>query len=252
MLASANLLPVSDEKIGLEYKVKRFLSGTLMSPERAHVFWNGTCSETEKSRFFKHADPTPMDALLSGMSGKGLQKYLDFDQRYYLADDILYKVDRMSMAHSLEARPPFLDPRIVDFASALPDSFKIRGTTTKYLLRRLMQDKLPKSVLTRPKMGFDIPIHQWFRGVLREFLLDTLSHENIERSGLFRSEGVQQMINAHLERKSNLGYHLWGLLVLLVWMKRWNVTAPPDTSEAAPGLSRVAGSSSSQLVSSTS
>jgi asparagine synthase (glutamine-hydrolysing) len=246
LLSAANGLPVSDEKIGFEYKLKRFLTGTLMSPERAHVFWNGTFSENEKRAFFKYANAAPMSGVLATMNGTGLQRYLAFDQRYYLPDDILYKVDRMSMAHSLEARPPFLDPRIVDFAAALPDNFKIRGTTTKYLLRQLMNRKLPKSVLTRPKMGFDIPIHQWFRGVLREFLLETLSPENVEKTGLFRADGVHQLISDHLERKSNVGYHLWGLLVLLVWMKRWNVSAPSEIADVSfRGLPKAAASSSS-------
>ena len=252
LLAAANHLPVSDEKIGFEYKVKRFLAGTLQSPERGHVFWNGTHSEEEKRRFFPYANTKAMDSLLSSMNGNGLQRYLGFDQRYYLADDILYKVDRMSMAHSLEARPPFLDPRIVSFAASLPDSYKIRGSTTKYLLRKLMARKLPQSVLTRPKMGFDIPVHQWFRGVLREFLVDTLSPDAIDNSGLFWADGIQRMITDHLERKSNLGYHLWGLLVLLVWMKRWNVTAPSEPAALEGGSFRAALSSSSQLVSSTS
>ena len=90
-----------------------------------------------------------------------------FDQSYYLPDDILYKCDRMSMAHSLEVRPPFLDHRIVEFAASLPERLKIRGSRQKYLLRELMRDKLPASVLHRKKEGFDIPAHEWLRGVLR-------------------------------------------------------------------------------------
>jgi asparagine synthase (glutamine-hydrolysing) len=226
-LACASLLPVSDDKIGFEYKVKRFLQGTLLSPEMAHIFWNGTFSEREKQRLFRMADEAPMAAMLGNMGPEpGLQRYLDFDQRYYLSDDILYKVDRMSMAHSLEVRPPFLDPRIVDFAAALPSSYKLHGTTTKYVLRQLMKDKLPKSVLHRPKIGFDIPIHDWFRGVLRPLLLDTLSEENIKRTGLFRWTAVKRVLDEHLNRKANYGYHLWGLLVLLIWMREWKIEAP--------------------------
>ncbi len=223
-LAFAMHLPVSDEKISFEYKVKRFLQGSLLSPELAHVFWNGTFSEAEKQRLFLFADSGPLAAVLAGMgNGCGLQRYLEFDQRYYLPDDILYKVDRISMAHSLEVRPPFLDPRIVDFAASLPEHFKLRGSSSKHVLRRLMKDKLPRAVLRRSKIGFDVPIHEWLRGVLRPLLLDTLSQEAVSATRLFHWPAVKQQISAHLERKANLGYHLWGLMILLIWMKQWKI-----------------------------
>ena len=223
-LAFAMHLPVSDEKISFEYRLKRFLQGTLLSPEMAHVFWNGTFSESEKQRLFLFAEAGPLAEVLAEMGeGEGLQRYLDFDQRYYLPDDILYKVDRISMAHSLEVRPPFLDQRIVDFAAGLPERLKLRGSTSKYVLRRLMKDKLPRAVLQRPKIGFDVPIHEWLRGVLRPMLLDTLSEEAVLAGGLFHWPAVKLLVNAHLERKANHGYHLWGLMVLLIWMKRWKI-----------------------------
>ncbi len=228
-LACASLLPVSDDKISFEYKLKRFLQGSLLTPEAAHVFWNGTFSEAEKRKIFRFADEGPMASVLAEMpSENGLQRYLNFDQRYYLPDDILYKVDRMSMAHSLEVRPPFLDPRIVDFANSLPDDFKLRGSTSKYVLRRLMQDKLPHSVLHRPKIGFDIPIHDWFRGVLRPLLMDTISEDSVKQTKLFRWPAVKRLLHDHLDRKANYGYHLWGLLVLLIWMSEWNIELPVE------------------------
>jgi asparagine synthase (glutamine-hydrolysing) len=239
-LRCAELLPVSDDKISFEYKLKRFLQGSLLAPEMAHVHWNGTFTEAEKREFFRFADAGPLAAILGNMdAGPGLQRYLEFDQRYYLADDILYKVDRMSMAHSLEARPPFLDPRIVDFAARLPERFKLHGSQSKYVLRRLMQDKLPPTVLRRPKIGFDIPVHDWFRGVLRPMLLDTLSEEAVGASELFRWSAVEGLLRDHLERKANLGYHLWGLMVLLLWMKQWNIrpgSGEPTPSEAVPAV----------------
>jgi asparagine synthase (glutamine-hydrolysing) len=186
--------------------------------------------------------------------GSRLQRSLHFDQRYYLPDDILYKVDRISMAHSLEVRPPFLDPRIVDFANSLPDRFRLRGAQSKYVLRRLMKDKLPKSTLQRPKIGFDIPIHDWFRGVLRPLLLDTLCEETVSASQLFRWAAVERLLCEHLERRANWGYHLWGLTVLLIWMKRWKIELPSvETVLSTPDeVPEAVGSSSPQLVSSPS
>jgi asparagine synthase (glutamine-hydrolysing) len=100
-----------------------------------------------------------------------------------------------------------------------------------------MQDKLPPQVLSRPKIGFDIPVHDWFRGVLRPMLLDTLSSESVRASGLFKWSAVEQLLNDHLERTANLGYHLWGLMVLLLWMKQWNIglaSSELALSEAVP------------------
>jgi asparagine synthase (glutamine-hydrolysing) len=255
-LKTVGMLPVSDEKISFEYKLKRFLQGSLMSPELAHVYWNGTFTEDEKREIFYFADDRPLRNVVGHMkSGSGLKRYLEFDQRYYLADDILYKVDRMSMAHSLEVRPPFLDPRVVEFANRLPSQFKLNGGVSKYVLRRLMKDKLPQSVLRRPKIGFDIPIHEWFRGELRPLLLETLSEETVSANGLFDWQAIKRLIDNHLERKANVGYHLWGLLVLFIWMKKWNMeTAPAKERILMPSAELLAqvGSSSLPLASSSS
>jgi len=244
-LACASLLAVSDEKIGFEYKVKRFLQGSLLAPDFAHVFWNGTFSEAGKQSVFLHSDPEPLAAILGGRpNGSLLERSLAFDQRYYLPDDILHKVDRISMAHSLEVRPPFLDPRIVDFANSLPDGFKLRGSESKYVLRRLMKDKLPSSIWRRPKIGFDIPIHDWLRGVLKPLLLDTLSEEAVSATNLFRWPAIERLLREHLERKANWGYHLWGLTVLLMWIKRWRIECPPtDTARSMLEVPEVVGSS---------
>ena len=234
-LAFAQQLPAQNGRISLDYKIKRFLQGCLLSPEMAHVYWNGTLSERDKRLLYRFADSACLVRWLEGMDGRsGLQRFLDFDQRYFLADDILYKADRMSMAHSLEVRPPFLDPRIVDFAAALPDDFKLHGKTSKYVLRRLMEGKLPDETLERPKVGFDIPAHDWFRGPLREFLLDTLSRDAVEDTGVFHWAAVERLISRHLQRKENAGYQLWGLMVLMLWIRRWNIELP--AAEQVPDL----------------
>jgi asparagine synthase (glutamine-hydrolysing) len=220
--------PVSDEKIGFDYKVKRLLDGSLMSPERAHVYWNGTFADEEMSALLYEPLPRTLDQILSQLANlprvdDDLAPFLWLDQKYYLADDILTKSDRMSMAHSVEVRPPFLDHRIVEFAAALPAKLKVRGSQQKVVLRELMKDKLSPAILNRKKIGFDIPAHQWLRGPLRGLLEDSLQWGLSEYGQLFRRDGIELLKKRHSQREINVGYHLWGLLILFLWMKRWQV-----------------------------
>ena len=232
--------PVSDDKISVEYKLKRFLEGTLLSSDEAHAYWNGTFSAAQQEQFVlrrngaRVKDLFDNDLPLPDQLGS-LNRYLAFDQRYYLPDDILQKVDRMSMAHSLEVRPPFLDHRIVEFAGRLPVHMKIGGRQHKVVLKRLMRDKLPPSVLRRSKTGLDIPTHDWLRGPLRSLLMDTLSAAAIDETKLFQRERIQHFIQQHMERRANLGYHLWGLLILFLWIRQWNIqtASVPSVKESA-------------------
>ncbi len=226
------LLPVSDNKISFEYKVKRFLEGSLLDETEAHLFWNGAQSRRSKAAMLKDVAAPHAADLFRDLPGKGLDRFLWLDQKLYLPEDILYKCDRMSMAHSIEIRPPFLDHRVVEFAATLPENFKIRGSRLKWLLKELMRGKLPEAVLTRPKEGFDIPAHDWFRTRLKEMLLDTVSRRAVERSGLFHWPAVERLMRDHFERRVNAGYVLWGLLTLFLWIERWSLREPPlpDTS----------------------
>jgi asparagine synthase (glutamine-hydrolysing) len=239
-LRLARQLPASDEKIGFEYKLQRMLQGSFLNPAEAHLFWNGTFSDKEKKKLHLRNGHPSVGSLLDSLPQHSnevgyLNRYLWLDQCYYLPDNILYKCDRMSMAHSLEVRPPFLDHRIVEFAARLPENLKIRNSTLKVVLRHLMSDKLPPGVLTRKKEGFDIPAHDWLRGVLRPLLLDTLTQTAVEKTNLFDWNVIDRLIRNHLNRRANLGYHLWGLLTLFLWMKRWGIQADP-VEEARPGI----------------
>jgi asparagine synthase (glutamine-hydrolysing) len=233
--------PVSDDKIGFEYKLKRFLQGNLLPPERAHVYWNGTFSEEEKQLLLQSPLSHSLDQILGDLREKlpsedELGPYLWFDQKYYLPDDILAKVDRMSMAHSVEVRPPFLDHRIVEFAASLPASLKIRGSCQKFILKELMRGKLPPAIRRRKKIGFDIPVHDWLRGPLRSLLIDELRKGASTYPDLFRRNVIEFYLNSHLERRANVGYHLWGLLVLFLWMKKWSIqtTSCPPANYSVP------------------
>ncbi|HEY6307153.1 MAG TPA: asparagine synthase (glutamine-hydrolyzing) [Candidatus Angelobacter sp.] len=230
-LSQLHRWPVSDEKIGLEYKLKRFLEGCLLPAAAAHVYWNGAFSAEQKHELLAQPLPPALDRVLRELAdrlpgGDRLAPYLWFDQKYYLPDDILYKVDRISMAHAVEVRPPFLDHRIAEFAASLPASLKIRGARQKVVLKELMKDKLPSSTLRRKKLGLDIPAHDWFRGPLRPLLEQTLTDGISEYSEVFRASAVRNFLNSHMERRANVGYHLWGLMILFLWMKKWRIQLP--------------------------
>ncbi len=229
-------LPCSAKKISFEYKLKRLLEGSLLPADDAHLFWNGSFTPAQKRTLLGRESEGPN--LFAGLPEANeigrLNRYMLLDQQFYLADNILAKVDRMSMAHSLEVRPAFLDHRIVEFAATLPQHLKISGLQQKVVLRRLMRDKLPASVLNRSKKGFDIPAHDWFRGFLRPILHETVNRQSVEQSGLFNFTATERLIRDHMERRINAGYQLWGLLTLFLWLRKWNVETS-GTEAFSPG-----------------
>ncbi len=239
-LAGAHaLLAVSDEKIGFEYKVKRFLEGSLLSEDEAHLFWNGAFSYTQKKALLGQADQR-VGRLYKGLQPAGeighLNRFLQLDQNFYLQDNLLAKVDRMSMAHSLEVRPPLLDHRLAEFAARLPEKLKMDGVRQKIILRRTMQGKLPDAILNRKKSGLDIPAHEWFRGPLLPLLRDTVTSAALRRMPLFRADAVQKLIHDHESRRRNNGYQLWGLLTLFLWMQKWDIQAPHPADRTPASL----------------
>jgi len=133
----------------------------------------------------------------------------------------------MSMAHAVEVRPPLLDHRIVEFMDSLPASFKIDGSRQKVLIKELMRDKLPAAVLSKQKTGLDIPSHEWLRGPLRPLMLEALEYGTAEHGDLFRKSAIDACVRDHLARRANLGYHLWGLMILFLWMRKWQIQTAP-------------------------
>jgi asparagine synthase (glutamine-hydrolysing) len=239
MLAAARRWPVSNDKIGFEYKLKRFLEGCAMPAARAHVHWSGTFDDQEKRTLVQQTLPAALDSVLAELAGEHLQDFLSFDQRYFLPDNILTKVDHTSMAHAVEVRPPFLDHRIVEFAASLPPSLKIQGSRQKVVLRNLMRGKLSPAILNRSKIGFDIPTHDWFRGPLRPLLEESLAFASAEHSEFFDLSRIQAQAQAHLDRRANLGYHLWGLMTLFFWMKKWGIQTRTPAGSARRAMESV-------------
>jgi len=236
--AARHLIPVSQRKIGFEYKLKRMLEGSLLAPDEAHLFWNGSFSQVQKTNLLPGLNGHDLERLgrhLPAASEVGfVNRYLLLDQKYYLPDNILYKVDRMSMAHSLEVRPPLLDHRIVEFAARLPERLKLRGTSGKYLLKETLRGKLPDAIIDRPKSGFDIPAHAWFRGILRPLLYETLTRQAVTATGIFDFAATEHLIRDHMSGRVNAGYQLWGLLTLFLWLQKWRIEIPATQDQELP------------------
>jgi asparagine synthase (glutamine-hydrolysing) len=139
------------------------------------------------------------------------------DVQSYLPFDLLVKVDITSMANSLEARSPFLDHEVMEFAARLPSSLKLQGGQLKYLLKRTFADLLPTENVKRRKMGFGIPLGAWFRGELQELATDTLLSTCALQRGYFRRTAIERLLNAHLDVRDDLSFQLWNLLMLELW-----------------------------------
>jgi asparagine synthase (glutamine-hydrolysing) len=154
---------------------------------------------------------------ISGWADASIGAYV----RGYLQEDILVKVDRASMAASLEVRAPFLDPDLIDFLATVSPSLKLRRTTPKYLLRRLMRGRIPDAIIDRPKHGFNVPLDSWFRGALRPLANERLSPDRVRAAGLLDSVAVTRLLADHLSGRANHGRQLWLLLQLDLWCERW-------------------------------
>ena len=152
-----------------------------------------------------------------------LSRLMRVDQRTYLPDAMLTKVDRASMAVSLEVRVPLLDHRVVEYTSQLPDNLKYRNGMGKYLLKKLLARYVPKELFERPKMGFGVPIDRWFRSELKDLLMDYLSPERLKKEGLFDQIFVEEKIKEHLSGQANHQYRLWSLLMWEMWRERWHL-----------------------------
>ena len=227
-----NLLPVSDNNISFDFKVKKFLSGIGYPEGIRNFIWLGSFSFPELKRVLppelcSHVDPVQIMEEVDGYQ-KGfpledkttLLQYLDM--KLYLQDDILVKVDRASMACSLEVRAPFLDYELVEFVMNLPSSLKLRRFTSKYLLKKVMKDFLPKEVINRKKKGFGVPIAKWVKGPLRELFGDLLSYDRIKQEGFLNPDYVTCLLRDHLANKKDNRKQLWTLLVWELWVNRYH------------------------------
>jgi asparagine synthase (glutamine-hydrolysing) len=218
-------LPVSRDNLSFDFRAKRFVSGARHAVAERHQRWMGSFASEERSALLSEDVRRDLGAgghharagLEDSLPADPLNQVLLMDMRLYLENDILVKLDRASMAASLEGRVPLLNNDLVEFATRLPLDLKLRGLRSKFILKRALRGLLPANILNRPKKGFGIPVGHWFRGPLKEQLMSVLSPERIARKGLFEPQVVSRLIADHMAGRHDNRKQLWTLFAFELW-----------------------------------
>jgi asparagine synthase (glutamine-hydrolyzing) len=218
----AELLPSSNARISFDYKAKRFTRAAHLPPLERHHGWKEIFTPELRTELrSRRSDFDPVELLRERYAeteqAEPLARLQDVDLGIPLVDDLLVKTDRSSMAHSLEARVPFLDSAVTGLALALPRRLKVSGLKKKILLRRAAEPLLPREVVHGKKRGFSIPAAAWLRGELEPFAREVLAPEVLRRQGFFAPEVVAGLFERHVARKEDLSRQLWGLLAFTLW-----------------------------------
>jgi asparagine synthase (glutamine-hydrolysing) len=224
-------LPVSTSRASVDYRLKRFVRAAHLPPLERHHGWKEIFAPAARTELTgRESGFDPVDLLRARFAetegAELLARLQDVDLGTYLVDDLLVKTDRASMAHSLEARVPFLDTAVTDLALALPTGAKVRGFRKKRLLRRAAEPLLPLEVVNGRKRGFSIPAAAWLRGELEPFARDVLSADTLRRQGFFRPQAVAKVLDDHVAGREDLSRQLWGLLAFTLWHERHVERAP--------------------------
>ena len=225
------LYPTSETRRSRARDLKRFLDAASLPTVERYMRWISVLDASAKDDLYTadfrremagHEAADFIAPWFAHANGAGLvDASLLADTMTYLPNDLLVKVDIASMAVSLEARSPFLDHHVIEFAASLPENLKLRGLTSKYLLKRVLAKLLPAENLSRRKMGFGVPIGHWLRGQMQPFLRETLLSEKALGRGFFRPEAVTRMVELHTRGERDHAHQLWTLLMLELWFQRF-------------------------------
>ncbi len=218
-------LPSSSARASFDYKAKRFVRGAQLPPLERHHAWKEIFSPEARAELTgrRHGfDPVDLyrERFAETVGAELLARLQDVDLGIYLVDDLLVKTDRASMAHSLEARVPFLDPAVTSFAFSLPAKHRVNGFRKKVLLRKAVAPLVPEQIVRGKKRGFSIPAAAWLRGDLEPFARETLSAETVVRQGYFDPQAVARVLDRHVRGEEDLSRQLWGLLAFTLWHER--------------------------------
>lgn len=224
--------PPSDKKVSFDFKLKRFVRSGDYSSEDAHAMWRMIFDQTERHQLLApindcsgaQADVIDLYRKYFALSNANhpLNRMSFVDTRFYLPNDMLVKVDRMSMAHGLEVRVPFLDYRLVEFLANVPANLKLRNfVQKKYLLKAAMTGKIPGSILGRKKAGFNLPNATWLKKELKPFVLDHLSKERIQETGILEYNVVSKLLADHFNNRMDYSHHIWCLLTFVLWWEKF-------------------------------
>jgi asparagine synthase (glutamine-hydrolysing) len=222
-------LPTSMERISFDYMAKRFVTGADLPLERGHYWWKVIFNEEEKKSLVKPDFLKDMRDTFEifdvhfkkALHAHPLNRLLYVDAKTFLLDDNLVKVDRMTMANSLEARVPLLDHELLERVARMPPHVKSRGLETKRLLRRAVRKLLPPEIRKGKKKGFTPPLPFWIRNELRELLLDYFSKERIRATRFLNEEYCVQVLNEHLRGEKDNNRKIWTIFALLCWLEKY-------------------------------
>ncbi len=219
-------LPVSTDNLSFDFRAKRFVLGAALPTGTRHTVWMGSYTASEQQRLLApdilraHSDEAVFEEARRYDHPNGLniiEQMMMLDATHYMSECVLFKVDRASMAASLETRAPFLDHTLVEFLTRLPLGLKLRGQTGKYILKRAMRGVLPEDVIKRPKKGFGMPVAKWVKGELRPLVRDTFAPDRLRRRGLFNPDYVQRLLDEHERGVADHRKLIWTLLMFELW-----------------------------------